>query len=121
MAPRLADHAALLVEDQRHRVRTDPAQGDGRLGQRVLHLGLGEPEQRLDQLPVGVAVDVQADLSIAGQPVELQVQQFRHLSLVGEGQVHDLHFLLEVRLFGEGGADEQHRCARRLDLPGQLP
>ena len=84
----LADDAALLVEDERDRVGADAAARDGGLGQGVLDLRLGQSQQRLHELLARMCASTSSRTSgLSAKPVELQVEDGRHLALVGQRQV----------------------------------
>ena len=105
--PALADHAALLLQDQGQRFRAQSLVGDHRLRQGVLHLRLGQPEQGLHELLAGGQVHAQAHVRVVRQAPQLQIDQRLDLQLVGQREVEAPDLLLQCRQLGEGGADEE--------------
>src|SRR5437868_14192363 len=102
----LADDAALFVQYQRNGFGIDAGPSDRRLGESVFDLGLGQAEQRGDELLTRARVDTQRDVGQVGQTLELQVENRRYLVLVRERQVDRLDLLLERPDVREGRPDE---------------
>ncbi len=63
---------------------------------------------------------LQPHIGQVAKSVQLQIQDGRHLTLVGQRQVDGLDLFLQGRDVGKGWADEQDRDRPGLDGPGKL-
>jgi hypothetical protein len=101
--PGLANDGALFVEDEWDRVGGDAAARDGGLGQGVVDLRFGQPQQRGHELLARMYADLQPHIGQVARSVQLQIQDGRHLTLVGQRQVDGLDLLLQGRDVGQAG------------------